>query len=78
MFQAIGNTWPAMWSGVIRLFVFVGPAVWLSMQPGFNLEQIFHWSVITAFLQAGLTYCLLRVQLNKRLVFAQAPARAAA
>jgi putative MATE family efflux protein len=78
MFQAIGNTWPAMWSGVIRLLVFAAPAVWLSMQPGFNLEQIFHWSVITAFLQSGLNYWLLRVQLNKRLVFEQAPVRAAA
>jgi putative MATE family efflux protein len=78
MFQAIGNTWPAMWSGVARLVLFAAPAIWLSMQPGFNLEQIFHWSVITAFLQAGLTYCLLRVQLNKRLVFAPVSARAAA
>jgi Na+-driven multidrug efflux pump len=78
MFQAIGNTWPAMWSGVLRLALFGIPAVWLSMQPGFNLEQIFHWSVITVFLQAGLTYWLLRVQLKKRLVFAPAPARAAA
>jgi MATE family, multidrug efflux pump len=78
MFQAIGNTWPALWSGVIRLALFAIPAVWLSMQPGFDLEQIFHWSVLTVFLQAGLTYWLLRVQLNKRLVFAQAPVRAAA
>ncbi|MEJ0037350.1 MAG: MATE family efflux transporter [Gammaproteobacteria bacterium] len=78
MFQAIGNTWPAMWSGVMRLALFGIPAVWLSTQPGFNLEQIFHWSVITVFLQAGLTYWLLRVQLKKRLVFAPAPARAAA
>ena len=78
MFQAIGNTWPAMWSGVLRLALFGIPAVWLSMQPGFNLEQIFHWSVLTVFLQAGLTYWLLRVQLNKRLAFAPAPARAAA
>jgi len=78
MFQAIGNTWPAMWSGVMRLVLFGAPAVWLSMQPGFNLEQIFHWSVITVFLQAGLTYWLLRVQLDKRLVFAPAPVRAAA
>jgi hypothetical protein len=30
------------------------------------------------FLQAGLTYWLLRVQMNKRLVFASAPVRAAA
>lgn len=78
MFQAIGNTWPAMWSGVMRLVLFGAPAVWMSMQPGFNLEQIFHWSVITVFLQAGLTYWLLRVQLDKRLVFASVPARAAA
>jgi putative MATE family efflux protein len=78
MFQAIGNTWPAMWSGVCRLALFAIPAVWLSTQPGFDLEQIFHWSVLTVFLQVGLTYWLLRVQLNKRLVFAQAPVQAAA
>jgi putative MATE family efflux protein len=78
MFQAVGNTWPAMWSGVMRILLFGVPAVWLSTQPGFNLEQIFHWSVLTVFLQAGLTYWLLRVQLNKRLVFATPPARAAA
>ena len=73
MFQAIGNTWPAMWSGVLRLSLFGIPAIWLSTQPDFDLEKIFHWSVITVFLQAGLTYWLLRVQLNKRLVFAQPP-----
>jgi putative MATE family efflux protein len=78
MFQAIGNTWPAMWSGVIRLALFGIPAVWMSTQPGFNLERLFHWSVITVFLQAGLTYWLLRVQLDKRLVFTQTPVRAAA
>ena len=78
MFQAIGNTWPAMWSGVMRLALFGIPAVWLSTQPGFDLEQIFHWSVITVFLQAGLTYWLLRVQLNKRLVFAAPQVKAAA
>jgi putative MATE family efflux protein len=78
MFQAIGNTWPALWSGVIRLVLFGAPAVWLSMQPGFDLEQIFHWSVITVFLQAGLTYWLLHVQFNKRLAFAPPQVKAAA
>ena len=78
MFQAIGNTWPAMWSGVSRLALFGIPAVWMSRQPGFTLDQLFHWSVATVFLQAGLTYWLLRLQLNKRLVFAQAPVQAAA
>jgi Na+-driven multidrug efflux pump len=78
MFQAIGNTWPSMWSSVIRLALFGIPAVWMSRQPGFNLDQLFHWSVATVFLQAGLTYWLLRVQLNKRLVFAPAPVQVAA
>jgi putative MATE family efflux protein len=78
MFQAIGNTWPALWSGVIRLVLFGAPAVWLSMQPGFDLEQIFHWSVITVFLQAGLAYWLLHVQFNKRLTFAAPQVKAAA
>jgi Na+-driven multidrug efflux pump len=78
MFQAIGNTWPALWSGVIRLVLFGAPAVWLSMQPGFDLEQIFHWSVITVFLQAGLAYWLLHVQFNKRLAFAAPQVKVAA
>jgi putative MATE family efflux protein len=78
MFQAIGNTWPALWSGVIRLVLFGAPAVWLSMQPGFDLEQIFPWSVITVFLQAGLAYWLLHVQFNKRLAFAAPQVKVAA
>ena len=78
MFQAIGNTWPAMWSGVLRLAVFAAPAIWLSTQPNFNLERIFQLSVVTTFLQAGLTYLLLRAQLNKRLVFQTPQVKAAA
>jgi putative MATE family efflux protein len=78
MFQAIGNTWPAMWSGVLRLTVFAAPAIWLSTQPNFDLERIFHLSVVTTFLQAALTYWLLRRQLNKRLVFPIPQVKAAA
>jgi putative MATE family efflux protein len=69
MFQAVGNTWPSLASGVTRLLIFALPAVYLSSRPGFELEQLWHWSVITTFAQAGLTYLLLRLQLNKRLDF---------
>jgi putative MATE family efflux protein len=69
LFQAVGNTWPSLLSGITRLLIFAAPAVYLSSRPGFNLEQLWHWSVITTFAQAGLTYLLLRAQLNKRLDF---------
>jgi putative MATE family efflux protein len=69
MFQAMGNTWPALWSGISRLLLFALPALWISTQPGFNLEQLWHWSVVTTWVQAGLTFWLMRVQLNKRLEF---------
>jgi putative MATE family efflux protein len=69
LFQAIGNTWPAMWSGVIRLTIFAIPAIWLAAQPGFQLHQLWILSVITTWLQTGLTWWLLRIQMNKRLAF---------
>ena len=75
MFQAIGNTWPAMWSGVSRLVLFGAPAIWVATLPGFHLEQLWYLSVITVFLQAGLTFWLLRVQMDKRLAFAPLPPR---
>src|SRR5581483_5229180 len=33
LFQAMGNTWPALASGASRLIIFGAPALWLSMQP---------------------------------------------
>jgi MATE family, multidrug efflux pump len=77
MFQALGNTWPTLWSGVCRLIVFAVPAIWLSLRPGFNLHQLWIYSVITSCVQALVTYWLIRSQMNKRLQFA-APVQAAA
>lgn len=70
MFQAIGNTWPALLNSVTRLLIYALPAIWLSSRPGFDLEELWHWSVTTTFIQAGLAWLLLRSQLNKRLDFA--------
>ncbi len=70
MFQALGNTWPAIWSSATRLITFVVPALWLSRQPGFHIEQVWHLSVVTVILQALTSLWLLRGQFRSRLAFA--------
>lgn len=77
MFQAMGNTWPSLASTGTRLLTFALPAVWLSHQPGFRLEQVWYLSVATVALQLALSLLLLRSQLRRRLAgLAQAPAPA--
>jgi putative MATE family efflux protein len=67
MFQALGNTWPALISTSTRLITFVALALWLSHQPGFRLEHVWYLSVVTVTLQALISWLLLRNQLRKRL-----------
>jgi putative MATE family efflux protein len=74
MFQAMGNTWPALLSGVSRLVIFGIPAVWLSKQPGFTLRQVWATSVITVLLQAVMSFVFVRIEMRKRLTFAPIPA----
>jgi putative MATE family efflux protein len=73
MFQAMGNTWPALLSGVSRLVLFGIPAVWLSMQPHFHLVQVWEVSVATVIVQAVISYTLVQFEMRKKLAFA-APA----
>jgi len=70
MFQALGNTWPAIWSSGTRLATFVIPVMWLSQQHGFRIEQVWIVSVATVTLQALTSYVLLRRQFARRLQFA--------
>lgn len=70
MFQAMGNTWPALMSGMSRLVVFGVPAIWLSMQPTFHLHQVWQVSVLTTLVQAVLSFVLLRAEMRKKLAFA--------
>jgi Na+-driven multidrug efflux pump len=67
MFQAVGNTMPALWSSASRLLTFIGPAVWLSTRPGFELRHLWLLSAATVALQALLSLWLLRTQLRDRL-----------
>jgi putative MATE family efflux protein len=74
LFQALGNTWPTITSSAVRLVLFVVPTLWLSTRPGFELVDIWYVSVVTMFLQAGVSYALLRREFRRKL----APAPAAA
>ena len=67
MFQALGNTWPALISMATRVLSFALPALWLSKQTNFELQHVWYLSVATVTLQAVTSLLLVRHQLNKRL-----------
>jgi len=67
MFQALGNTLPSLLAGCTRLVTFVGPAIWLSTRPGFELWHLWYLSVATVTLHAGVSLWFLRLQFRARL-----------
>jgi Na+-driven multidrug efflux pump len=75
MFQALGNTVPALISSATRVAIFAVPAVWLSSRAGFALHQLWLLSVATVIVQMGVSLLLLRRALNRT---TRAPAVAAA
>jgi Na+-driven multidrug efflux pump len=78
MFQAMGNTWPALMSGASRILIFGVPAVWLSRQPDFHLHTVWKVSVATIILQAVISYTLLQREMRRKLSFAPAAPAVAA
>ncbi|WP_416306178.1 MATE family efflux transporter [Neptunicella sp. SCSIO 80796] len=69
MFQGLGNTWPALLSSATRLLSFALPAIWLSGQGDFYIEQIWYLSIATVTMQSLLSLYLLRGQMYRRLQF---------
>ena len=67
LFQGLGNTWPSLVSMGLRTLAFSVPAIWLSRQAGFELRHLWYLSVLTATLQAVLSYILLRNEFRKKL-----------
>lgn len=67
MFQALGNTLPALVSSASRLFIFAIPAILLSRRPGFELRQLWILSVATVAIQALTSYWLLQREFRRRL-----------
>jgi putative MATE family efflux protein len=67
MFQALGNTKPALLSSGSRLLTYVVPAVWLARQPWASLRDFWYLSVASITLQALFSYFLLRRELHHKL-----------
>jgi putative MATE family efflux protein len=67
LFQALGNTWPTIVSSAIRLVLFVVPTLWLSTRPDFALVDVWYVSVASMFLQAFVSYGLLRREFQRKL-----------
>ncbi len=72
MFQAMGNTLPSLAAAATRILTFVVPLVWLSLQPGFRIEQVWYLSVATVWFQLMVSVALVRWQMHRKLHFAPA------
>jgi MATE family, multidrug efflux pump len=75
MFQALGNTLPALASSAGRLLTFVVPAAALAGWPALRIEHVWYLSVASVALQAVTSLLLLRHALAAR-VSAEVPAHA--
>jgi Na+-driven multidrug efflux pump len=78
MFQAFGDTRPALLSSAGRMLTFVLPALWLSGQPNIELHDFWYLSVGSVTTQAIISLSLLRVQMRRKLDFSMPPLTAAA
>jgi Na+-driven multidrug efflux pump len=67
MFQALGNTVPALLASGTRLVTFVIPAIWLSRQSWFELRHLWWVSVATLALQAVISWWLLSGEMRRKL-----------
>ncbi|GAB3347061.1 MATE family efflux transporter [Lysobacter tyrosinilyticus] len=78
MFQALGNTLPALFATATRLLTFVVPALWLSSRPGFELRHLWLLSMATMALQAIVSFTLLQREFRRKLptLVARAPVTA--
>jgi putative MATE family efflux protein len=67
LFQALGNTLPSLLSSATRLITYAIPAIWLSMQPWFQIEHVWYLSVVTVVLQVIVSLVLLQRQMRIKL-----------
>ena len=67
MFQALGDTKPALLSSASRLLTYVVPAIWLSGQAWASLRDFWYLSLASICVQALIACLLLRRQLHHKL-----------
>ena len=68
MFQAFGNTWPALFSTLIRVGLFSILLVYFVTQTDMAITTVWILSAATVFLQAILSFVLIQMTLKKRLL----------
>jgi hypothetical protein len=79
MFQAMGNTVPALLASAARMTLVVVPTLVLARLPGFRLHWVWYLAMATVYVQLGLALWLLRREFARRLaVPARGPRRAGA
>jgi Na+-driven multidrug efflux pump len=67
MFQAMGNTLPALIASSTRILVVAIPAFILARMPGFELHWIWYLSVCAGVVQIVMNLSLLRREFKRRL-----------
>ncbi len=67
MFQAMGNTVPALLTSFVRMFIVALPAFPLSRNAGFELRWIWYLSVASVAFQMAMSLLLLRREFRLRL-----------
>jgi len=67
MFQALGNTLPALFATATRLITFILPVLWISGQDWFELRDLWYASVATVALQAVVSWWLLHRKMKHKL-----------
>ena len=70
MFQALGNTIPALLTSTARIILVAVPVIVLSRQPGFQLATIWYLSVFAVVVQMVANLTLLNREFRLRLSFA--------
>ncbi len=69
MFQAMGNTMPALLTSTARIVIVAVPAILLARLPGFQLRWIWYLSAGAVVAQLALSLLLLRREFERRLQF---------
>ena len=67
MFQAVGNTWPSLFSSATRLLVFAGVGLWLARDPAFEPRELWYLAALVGVLQSVLSYSLLQREFARKL-----------
>jgi Na+-driven multidrug efflux pump len=78
MFEALGDTRPALVSSASRLLTFAVPAVWIANRGGEELNTFWYLSVASVALQAVFSVLLLRREFRIKLAAPAASAEPAA